>query len=119
MGTGHDIDFEVKVFEWLFVTDIEQVATVAMGNQCAVLNRPRFRMFLGFFPAIEGFAVEKLDEAFFGFGSEKGLRWRKEGTGGEGKKEVQFHCAENKRTNQARKSKCSRANLLQLLPRVT
>ncbi len=48
-------------------------------------------MFFGFFPAVESFAVKKLDEAFLGIGSEEKLRWRQNGSGGEGEKQISFH----------------------------
>jgi len=73
MGRGHDFDFEMEVFEWLFVADVEQVAAIAVRHQRAVLDFPGVGVFFGFFPAIKSFAVEKLDEAFFGIGGEQRL----------------------------------------------
>jgi hypothetical protein len=96
MGRSHDVHFNMEVFEWLLVADVEQVAAIAMGDQSAILDFPCAGVLFRFFPAIESLAIEKLDEAFLGIGGEEQLRGRKDGGGSEGEKQISFHVAENK-----------------------
>jgi hypothetical protein len=96
MGRGHDVNFEMKVFEWLVVADIEQMAAVTVSDERAVFDLPGVRAFLGFFPTVESLAIKELDEAFLGIGSEEKLRWREDDSGGKGEKQISFHPAENK-----------------------
>jgi hypothetical protein len=84
----------MEIFEWLVVTDIKQVATIAMGDERAVFDFPGLRIFLGFFPAVERFAVEKLDEAYVGISAEERLGGRENDSGGEGEEQISFHAAE-------------------------
>lgn len=73
MRRCHHIDFEMEILERFFIADVEQVAAIPMGYQRAVFNFPCVWMFLGFFPTVESFAVEELNEAFFGIGCEERL----------------------------------------------
>jgi hypothetical protein len=98
MGRGHDIDFEMKVFEWLVVADIEQMAAVTVSDQRAVFDFPGVRAFFSLFPTVESFAIKELDEAFLGIGGEERLRGREDDGGGKGEKQISFHPAENKGT---------------------
>ena len=63
IGLGHDLDFKVEIFERLFVTDIIQVTSIAMGHESAIFELPGVLMFFGCLPAIETFAVTKLHKA--------------------------------------------------------
>jgi hypothetical protein len=95
IGRGHDVHFEVEVFEGFIVANVEQMATVAMGDERAVFDFPGVGVFFGFLPTVESFAIEKLDEAFLGIGREN--RGCDQGRKSEGKKQNRFHAAENRR----------------------
>jgi shikimate dehydrogenase len=96
MGRSHHVDFEMKVFEWLFVADVEQMTAVTMGDERAIFNLPGVGMFFGLFPAVKSFAIEELDEAFFGIGSDYGLRGRGTDNGRACEKQIEFHAAKNR-----------------------
>src|SRR5947209_4663806 len=96
MGSGHDLHFQVEVFERLVIADIKQVATIAVGNESATFNFPGIRVFFGLFPAVKSFAVKELDETVVGVGGENRLERRKQNDRGEGEEQISFHAAENK-----------------------
>jgi len=97
MGPGHDIHFEVKVFERLVITNIKQMAAIPVGDQSTVFDLPGIGMFFGFFQPFKVFAVEELDKAIFGIGGAKRLRRGEQCGGAEGEEQISFHAAENKR----------------------
>jgi hypothetical protein len=96
MGRGHDVDFEMKVFEWLIIANIEEMAAVTVSDERAIFDFPGVRIFFGLFPAVERFAIEELDKAFFGISgisSKEKLGRREESGGSEGNKQISFHAA--------------------------
>lgn len=77
IGLGHHIDFELEVFEWLFVADVEQVTAITARHQSAVLDFPGVRVFDRHFPASEAFPVKNAHKAIFTL-RERGRGKRKE-----------------------------------------
>jgi hypothetical protein len=67
-----------------------------MGDERAIFDFPCVGVFLGFFPAVEGLGIEKLDEAFLEIGREERLGGSENGYGSKGEKQFQFHVTENK-----------------------
>jgi hypothetical protein len=95
----------MKVFEWLVVADVEQMAAVAVGDERAVFDLPGIGMFFGLFPAVESFTIEELDKAFFGIGSDYSLRGCGNDDGRACEKQVEFHAPENRAMIRQFKSK--------------
>ena len=58
----------MEVFEWLFVTNVVEMADVSVGDKCAVFDTKRVGIFLGDFPACKSFPVHQRFEACFIFG---------------------------------------------------
>src|ERR1051326_4237141 len=73
MRRGHDIDFEMKILERFFITDVIEMAAISMSYQSATFDFPGVRMFLSLFPAGESFAIEQLNKAFFRIGGKERL----------------------------------------------
>jgi len=68
IGLGHDIDFEFEALEGIGVANVEDMGSLAAGDEGPVFDFPSIRVVDGGFPAGESLAIEDGDEAFFGIG---------------------------------------------------
>ena len=57
--SGHHFAFELKIFKWLLVTGVKQVASFTETNQLPILNLPGIFIFTGF-PAIKSGPIPKV-----------------------------------------------------------